>query len=150
MDFYRERGRLPVDDELSNADEVVGVFGSIRRAFRVVLAVTSISDSDSITEKRRKDLLVYLALAQIEGRPTFGRLPLAIQRDVKAFFSNYKNGCAKADEVLFSLGQPAVLSSACQNSSIGKQTPTAQYVRESALSALSSVRPLRCSNPLAC
>ena len=139
MEFFRERGRLPFEDELSNAEEVVGVFGSIRRAFRVVRAVTSSDEWHGIAEARAEDLLVYLALAQFDGRPAFGQLPLALQRDVKAFVSNYKNACGQADELLFSLGQPDVVASACQRSNIGKLTPTALYIHESALMALSSV-----------
>ena len=139
MEFFRERGRLPFEDELSNADEVVGVFGSIRRAFRVVRTVTSSEGWQAIVEDRSEDLLVYLALAQFDGRPVFGRLPMALQRDVKAFFSNYKNACAQADELLFSLGRSDVVASACQISTVGKLTPTALYVHESAMIALSSV-----------
>ena len=139
MEFFRERGRLPFDDELSSADDVVGVFGSIRKAFRVVLTVTSSEEWHAIAEDRREDLLVYLALAQFDSRPAFGQLPLALQRDVKALFSNYKKTCAEADELLFSLGKPGVVASSCQSSNIGKQTATALYVHESALTALSSV-----------
>jgi DNA phosphorothioation-associated putative methyltransferase len=40
MDFVSERGRLPEPDELFNAAEVCGAFGSIRRAFRVICGVT--------------------------------------------------------------------------------------------------------------
>ncbi len=139
IEFFRERGRLPVEDELSDSSELIEVFGSIRRAFRVVLTVTSSAEWDPITRERSEDLLVYLALAQFDGRPAFGRLPLALQRDVKAFFSNYRKACARADDILFSLGQPDVVATACQEASIGKLTPTALYVHESALNSLSSV-----------
>ena len=139
IEFFRESGRLPVEQELSNTQELIGTFGSIRRAFRVVLTVTSSTEWDPITRERSEDLLVYLALAQFDGRPAFGRLPMALQRDVKAFFSNYKKACACADDILFSLGQPDVVASACQEASIGKLTPRALYVHESALNSLSSV-----------
>lgn len=139
MTFYRERGRLPVEEELSNSHELIDTFGSIRRAFRVVLTVTSSAEWDPIRQERGEDLLTYLALAQFDRRPTFGRLPLALQRDVKAFFSNYKKACASADDILFSLGQPGVVASACQQATVGKLTPTALYVHESALNSLSTV-----------
>ena len=139
IEFFRQRGRLPVEEELSGSSELIGVFGSIRRAFRVVLTVTSSAAWDPITRERREDLLVYLALAQFDGRPAFGRLPAALQRDVKAFFSNYKNACARADDILFSLGQADVVASACREAHIGKLTPTALYIHESALNSLSSI-----------
>lgn len=137
--FMGERGRLPFEDELPNAAELTDIFGSIRKAFRVVLYATESADWDVVTDERRQDLLIYLALAQFEDRPPFGRLPLVLQRDVKAFFGNYKKACAEADEVLFSLGQPGVVETACQLSKLGKLTPNALYVHESALTALSPI-----------
>lgn len=139
MDFVGERGRLPFDDELANAPELTGIFGSIRKAFRVVLYATDEADWDSVRAERSRDLLIYLALAQFEGRPPFGKLPLALQRDVKALFRTYKQACAEADAVLYSLGQPGVVEQACADSDIGKLTPTALYIHESALPALSPV-----------
>lgn len=139
MSFLGERGRLPHDDELENASELVTVFGSIRKAFRVVLYATDEADWDAVRDERSRDLLIYLALSQFEGRPPFGKLPLPLQRDVKAFFSTYKQACMEADTLLYSLGQPGVVDQACQDSSIGKLTPTALYVHETALPELSSV-----------
>ena len=139
MEFFRNRGRIPSDDELPTANELVGVFGSIRRAFRVVLTVTSSAEWTPITQERTKDLLVYLALAQFDGRPAFRRLPSALQGDVKAFFSTYRNACTQADEILFSLGRPDVVASACEDSQIGKLTPSALYVHECAVNSLSLV-----------
>ncbi len=139
MEFLGERGRLPQDDELPNAAELAGLFGSIRKAFRVVLFATDEADWEAIGKEHGRDLLIYLALAQFEGRPPFGKLPLALQRDVKAFFGSYKQACTEADTLLYSLGQPETVEEACQNSELGKLTPTALYVHESALPALSPI-----------
>ena len=137
MAFVGERGRLPFDDELPNVPELIDVFGSIRRAFRVVLYVTESADWDVVKNERSQDLLIYLALAQFDERPPFGRLPLVLRRDVKFFFGNYRKACAEADGILFSLGQPGVVETACQLSEIGKLTPNALYVHEGALTSLS-------------
>lgn len=139
MSFLGERGRLPHDDELENTSEVVDLFGSIRKAFRVVLYATDEADWDAVGEERSRDLLIYLALSQFEGRPPFGKLPLLLQRDVKAFFGTHKQACTEADTLLYSLGQPGVVDQACQDSNVGKLTPTALYIHETALPALSSV-----------
>lgn len=139
IEFVGERGRLPQDDELPNAAELADVFGSIRKAFRVVLFATDEADWEAVGKECERDLSIYLALSQFEGRPPFGKLPLSLQRDVKAFFGNYKQACAEADTLLFSLGQPGTVEEACQNSAIGKLTPTALYIHESALYALSPV-----------
>ena len=137
MDFIGERGRLPFDDELLNAADLTAVFGSIRKAFRVVLYATDSADWDIVKEERRRDLLIYLALSRFEGRPPFGKLPRTLQRDVKALFGTYKTACAHADDILFSLGQPEVVETACRESKLGKLTPAALYIHECALPALS-------------
>jgi len=137
MQFFRDRGRLPSEDELENAETIVEVFGSLRRAFRVVLTVTDGKDWERIKEERRQDLMVYLALSQFDGRLPYGRLPRSLKRDVKAFFGVYKRACAAADELLFSLGNPGTIDEACKQSDIGKLTPNALYIHESALCALS-------------
>ncbi len=139
MQFVGERGRLPFDDELPDASAILEVFGSIRRAFRVILTVTEDERWVQITRERGQDLMVYLALSQFEGRTRFGRLPSHLRRDVKAFFGTYKKACESADELLFSLGRPGVVEAACRQSSIGKLTPSALYVHESALQGISSV-----------
>ena len=139
MQFVTARGRLPFEDEVPAASSVIEVFGSLRKAFRVVLTVTDDQRWEQIKRERSQDLLVYLALAQFEGRPAFGRLPLSLQRDVKALFGVYKKACERADELLFSLGEPGVVETACRQSSIGKLTPSALYVHESAFSGISPV-----------
>ena len=139
MQFVTVRGRLPFDDEIPSASEIVDVFGSLRKAFRVVLTVTDDERWQQIRQERSQDLLVYLALSQFEGRTPFGHLPLSLQRDVKAFFRAYKRACGQADELLFSLGKPGVVDAASRQSPIGKRTPSALYVHESALSWISTV-----------
>ena len=139
MEFVTDQGRLPFDDELEGASSIIEVFGSLRKAFQVVLTVTDEERWGQIRRERRQDLQVYLALSQFEGRMSFGRLPVSLQRNVKAFFGSYKKACAEADELLFSLGQAGVVDAACRQSRIGKLTPSALYVHESALPVISPV-----------
>ena len=137
LEFVGERGRLPGDDELPNVGKLRDVFGSIPRAIRVVKHATDTTQWDEVAEQRTLDLLIYIGLSRFEGRPKYSRLPRALQRDVKAFFSHYKRACEQADEMLLSLGEPGNVEIACQLSKIGKLTPTALYVHESALDRLS-------------
>ena len=137
MEFVGDRGRLPSTEELSSANGITEVFGSLRRAFQVIQAVTDDQRWEQIKQECRQDLSVYLALSQFDGRTPFGRLPAPIRHDVKAFYGTYKNACAVADELLFSLGKPGVVESACRHSLVGKLTPSALYVHESALPELS-------------
>ena len=139
MQFVNDQGRLPFDDELPAARSIVEVFGSLRKAFRVVVTVTDNERWEQVKLERRQDLLVYLALAQFEDRTLFGHLPQSMQRDVKAFFGSYKKACSEADKLLFSLGRPGVVDIACRQSSVGKLTESALYVHDSALEAIPTV-----------
>lgn len=137
LEFIGERGRLPTDDELPHTAALCDVFGSIRRAVQVIKRATDTTQWDEIAEERAKDLLIYLALSRFDARPKYSQLPRALQCDVKSFFSHYKQACEEADEILFSLGEPGVVETACQMSGIGKLTPTALYIHDSALDRLS-------------
>jgi hypothetical protein len=73
-DFVTNRGRLPADDELADAMALREIFGSTRRAFLVVQRVTDKAQWDRIVEERAQDLLMYLALARFDGRPSYVRM----------------------------------------------------------------------------
>lgn len=137
VQFVTDRGRLPFVDELPTASSIIEVFGSLRKAFRLVKTVTEDERWEGIRSERSQDLLVYLALAQFDGRTSFGHQPLSLQRDVKALFGTYRRACSEADELLFSLGRPGVVATACKQSSIGKLTPSALYLHESAVPSVS-------------
>lgn len=135
MAFVSERGRLPVKGELS-APELLGLFGSFRRAFGVILQATDEVEWDKIAYRRSLDILVYLALTQFNDRPTVNKLAPEIRRDIKAFFGTYQEACEVADKMLFSLGKRSVIAKSCQQSKIGKRLPTALYIHVSALEEL--------------
>lgn len=139
MAFVGDRGRLPADDEIADAHNLREVFGTIRKAFRVILRVTDEERWKDVAKERAEDLLIYLALARFDRRAPFGKLPRSLQRDVKEFFSAYTAACRAADELLFSLGHPGVVDAACRDSEIGKVLPEALYVHESALESLAPV-----------
>jgi len=70
MDFYTDRDRLPTVEEMAtqvgahSCAPLQETFGSIRRAFTVVLQATDVGEWDA-------DLLVYLALNHFGNRPKF-------------------------------------------------------------------------------
>jgi DNA phosphorothioation-associated putative methyltransferase len=109
----------------------------LTKAFDVIKRATDKDEWERLIEKRRQDLLVYIALSHFDKRPRFTYLPAIIQHDIKALFGNYTNACREADKLLFDLGQPNVLAKACKNSEIGKFVGNALYVHVSALDSLS-------------
>lgn len=139
MSFFADRGRLPADEEIENAGQVIEIFGSMKRAFRIVINATDREQWNAITDERAQELLIFLALSQFDGRPKFSRLPRFMQLDVKGFFSHYNRACDEADRLLFSLGDITNINHACGESMLGKCLPTALYIHVSALDRLAPV-----------
>lgn len=136
MRFFAGRGRLPGLDEFASSQELIEVFGSIKKAFQVIRVVTDPEQWERITDERAQDILLYLALARFDGRKNFSGLPREIRFDVKAFYSNYRRACELADALLFGCGDQALINESCVQSSVGKLTPNALYVHVSALEEL--------------
>jgi DNA phosphorothioation-associated putative methyltransferase len=133
MRFVLRRGRLPQGDELAEFAPAIEVFGSARQAFQVVVQATDREAWKRSAIERAVDLLGYLALAQFDEVDRMGKLTPALQRDVRAHFGSFKAAHDKASKLLFSSGRPEAVNFACRASRVGKLTPTALYVHESAL-----------------
>ncbi len=136
MDFVTERGRMPSKGELTTEGELVSEFGSLHRAFQVILQVTDQEEWHAIAEKRRQDLLVYLALTHFSTRPRLRDLASEVQQDILSLFGSYRQACQQADDMLQSLGERDTIASCCQSSSVGKGGSKSLTVHVSALSAL--------------
>lgn len=78
-------------------------------------------------------MLIFLALSRFDGRPHFGRLPQPVRLDIRSIFSTYRNACEQADAALLAVGDMERVRAAAARSAVGKRTPSALYVHESAL-----------------
>ena len=136
MDFYTQRGRLPVKGELPSEAEIKEEFRSYQRAFKLILQATDRDEWDAIADKRREDILVYLALGKFSGRPTIRKLAPEIKADVKALFGSYKQACNIADLLLLNVGDMDKIANLCRESKIGKHLNNAIAVHVSALEKL--------------
>ena len=138
MEFVSQRGRIPIKGELAAEAELVQEFGSIKRAFQIVLTATDEVEWDTIAYQRSIDLQVYLALAHFGKGRSLKNLSVPIRADIKAFFGSYDEACEVADRLLFKIGEPGVIKQACHQSKIGKLLPAALYVHISALNEMDS------------
>jgi len=137
MAFVSDRGRLPVKGELAEESAIKGEFHSFNRAWRVILQATDADDWETIADKRRQDLLVYLALNGLEDdRPSMRRLPAQIRNDIKGLFDNYQKACTLADLMLYSLGKTHIVADCCEDSAIGYKQHGSLSVHVSALEEL--------------
>ncbi|MEP0898528.1 MULTISPECIES: DNA phosphorothioation-associated putative methyltransferase [Leptolyngbya] len=139
MAFVTERGRLPIEEEIQDFATLQSEFGTLRRAFQIVLQATEVQEWDAIADKRRQDLLVYLALSHFSYRPKLRQLAPSVQHDIKGLFGNYQQACTAADLMLLSLGDLEVVKARCQASAIGKKLSNSLWVH---ISALESLDPL--------
>lgn len=139
MAFVTERGRLPSKDELPQEADISAEFGSLRRAFQVIVQATDPGEWEAISEKRRQDLMVYLALCQFSRRPKLSNLVREAQEDILGLFGSYKQAWLNADQMLHSLGNTEIIVERCQNSPVGKKLSNSLWVH---ISALQSLDPL--------
>jgi DNA phosphorothioation-associated putative methyltransferase len=138
MEFYTQRGRLPVKGEqLDNQEQIFAEFRNYQRAFSVILQATDEAEWDAIAYRRSLDIQVYLALAHFDGkRPRLDQLPPGMRQDIKAFFGTYEDAYEIAGDKIFSIGNPDIVRAICDKSKIGKRTRSALYVHVSALQEL--------------
>ena len=136
IQFFEERGRAPAEDELPDGGEIRERFGSLRRALRLIERGHDPEEWKKIITARGQDLLLFLALSRFDGRPRFGQLPLPVRRDIRSIFSSYRNACEQADVALLAVGDMARVLAAAKRSEVGKLTPSALYVHESALDGI--------------
>jgi DNA phosphorothioation-associated putative methyltransferase len=139
--FVASRGRLPADTEFERSAELRSVAGSFKRAFQVIQSLGTAGEWELIRTRRTDDLLVYMALAAFNKLPRWSMVPQDTQLDIAAFFGTYAKARERSSELLFSAGNNVVINSACIASTVGKLTPSALYVHQTALDRLSP--PLR-------
>lgn len=136
MEFFTERGRLPVSGELENELDLKAEFGSFKRAFQVISQVTQHEDWEAITEKRRQDLLLYFAFSKFSYRPQPKDLNLILREDIKALFGGYQQVCLIADIMLASLRDLEKIEALCTTISVGKKLKNSLIIHLSALETL--------------
>lgn len=141
VNFLHTHGRFPQSDEIDCADSLRNQYGSFKGAVRIVERGFDIEKLMDIFERRRQDLLLFLALSRFDGRPRMRELPRNLQLDVRWHFSSYTKGCRLADQILFDVGNLKKIRKQAEASPIGKLTPSALYIHREGLAQLSL--PLR-------
>lgn len=137
--FWEERGRLPEVSELSQAEEIQKVVGSIRAAASVLMRVLGKARFDQARDLALVNVKVFLALEAFRGRPKLSELPPDVRLDVRAHFGNYKSACSEADELLFALADSNRLMEEFRSIEFGKILPDAVYVHVDYVSRLGAL-----------
>ena len=90
-------------------------------------------------ENRQRDLLVYVALANLRRRVPFGHLSKSLRSDIREFFGNYTRALEKGLELLYAAGDTGEIALACEELKVGWQDEQALYVHRSVLPELPPV-----------
>ncbi|MDI1277449.1 DNA phosphorothioation-associated putative methyltransferase [Methylobacter sp.] len=107
-------GRLPEKTEIDNLVELTQSFGTISKALRFMLDQFDEAVLEQAGQNRIDDLLTYFALQTFSKRNAYKYLETSLQKDIKAFFGDYKNAMAAAQSALFQIGKAELIASACQ------------------------------------
>lgn len=114
---WLELGRPPIESEFSKADEIIKLFSTWRRGVNFLQRFHGGEALKLAFDSRRDDLTVYFAVRLFEQKRIYKTIAEDLQRDVKAFFSSYKNAQAEARELLFSTGNTELIHKACHHAS---------------------------------
>jgi DNA phosphorothioation-associated putative methyltransferase len=113
-DRWMELGRVPEADEVHPLDAIIAKFGSLAKALRYCIKENDRNALDRSAQARREEILVTLAIARFSRRRRFQDLDRRLQRDVKALFGSLSSAEHEAQSLLFSVGDPSVLNTACE------------------------------------
>ena len=104
-----ELGRMPRDEEFDRLAEVRQACGSLPRALQLFIDRFGEPTFVAARHRRKEDLLVFIAAAQLRRKIPFNQLYLRLQRDLRSFFGSYANAEEKAREVMFAAGDSSEL-----------------------------------------
>lgn len=132
-------GRLPEPEEYPQTGELREKIGSPKVALRIFIQKGGGEEVRLAAENRKRDLLVYVALANLRKRVPFGHLSQSLRFDIREFFGNYTSALEKGMELLYAAGDTGEIELACEELKLGWQDEQALYIHRSVLDELPPV-----------
>jgi DNA phosphorothioation-associated putative methyltransferase len=132
-------GRLPEAEEFPRIGELREKIGSPKQALRLFILKGGGEEVQRAAENRKRDLLVYLALANLRKRVPFGHLSASLRADIRAFFSNYTHALKQGVDLLYAAGDTGEIELACEDLKLGWQDGQALYLHRNLLDELPPV-----------
>jgi hypothetical protein len=132
-------GRLPEPEEYPQTGELREKVGSPKQALRMFIQKGGGEEVRRAAENRERDLLVYVALANLRKRVPFGHLSQSLRFDIREFFGNYTVALQKGMELLYAAGDTGEIELACEELKVGWQDEQALYIHRSVLEELPPV-----------
>jgi DNA phosphorothioation-associated putative methyltransferase len=106
-------GTVAGKNEIDNLIELTQSFGTVSKALHFMLDQFDEALLEQARQNRIDDLLTYFALQTFSKRRAYKHLETSLQKDIKAFFGDYKNAMATAQSVLFQIGKSELIATAC-------------------------------------
>jgi hypothetical protein len=132
-------GRLPEPEEYPQTGELREKVVSPKSALRMFVQKGGGEEVRRAAENRKRDLLVYVALANLRKRVPFGHLSQSLRFDIREFFGNYTVALEKGMELLYAAGDTGEIELACEDLKVGWQDEQALYIHRSVLDELPPV-----------
>jgi DNA phosphorothioation-associated putative methyltransferase len=112
-------GRFPDMEEIEDLEAIARDIGGFKKGIRLLAQHYDMTQLAAAQKARESDLLLYLAMLQFRKRAPYKALEARLQRDIKAFFGDYKNAQALGMKLLADSAQPEVLFKACREAAEG-------------------------------
>jgi DNA phosphorothioation-associated putative methyltransferase len=107
-------GRLPDPDEVESLEAVTATIGSLGKAFRLLARHYDQRLLEAAANTRTDDLRLYMAAQQFARRAAYRQLEPRLQRDIKAFFGDYRTAQASGMRLLVEAADTVTILEACQ------------------------------------
>jgi DNA phosphorothioation-associated putative methyltransferase len=115
---------MPRDEEFDRLAEVRQACGSLPRALQLFIDRFGEPTFNAARQRRKEDLLVFIAAAQLRRKIPFNQLSQRLQRDLRSsFFGSYANAEEKARELMFAAGDEDELEIAAAQLDFGHLDP---------------------------
>ena len=106
-------GRMPANDEFDRSDELRHLIGSHKKGFEATANYFGSDEYAQAREGRIEDITVFLALSFFGRRQAYAKMPISLQRDIKAFFDKPTIAHEVARLALFSVADTDKITKAC-------------------------------------
>ncbi|MBN3836474.1 DNA phosphorothioation-associated putative methyltransferase [Burkholderia sp. Ac-20344] len=106
-------GRVPDADEVPFLLDIESQVGSFRRALRFINATFDRTQLTQASTVRADDLRLFFAMGQFSKRPPYRSLEARLQRDIKAFFGDYRTAHDQGMQLLKDVANLDAVRSAC-------------------------------------
>jgi len=107
-------GRRPEADEVTNLAAIDADLGGLPKALRLIARQYDHTLLEAAAVARADDVRLLMATQQFAKRPAYRHLEQRLQRDIKAFFGDYRSAQAAGLQLLLDAADPQKILAACR------------------------------------